>query len=98
MFRHDQPAAQVLLWEPEARRKVGRSRTTLNSVVLERETGLPGDLLWTAMLDLRAWHAISHQVNGAFRMTDSLTDCKFMAPTKTPLFRVFHALHFGNNL
>ena len=38
VLRHDQHAAQVLLWEPEARRKVSHPGNTLESI-LERETG-----------------------------------------------------------
>ncbi|CAH1272312.1 Hypp4824 [Branchiostoma lanceolatum] len=58
--RHEEMAAKVLLWEPDAKRKRGRPNLTLKKV-LEEEVGLKDYNLLAAMLDRNAWLDI---VNG----------------------------------
>lgn len=54
IMRHEEPATQVLLWDPEEKRRVGRPRTTLK-VIIERDTGLAGKDLIIAMKDRDRW-------------------------------------------
>ena len=56
--RHNEPATQVLLWEPDdARRKVGRPRKTLKSVI-EDDVGVQGRELKDLMLNRDVWRNV----------------------------------------
>ena len=54
--RHDEPAGKLLLWSPDAKRRVGRPYVTLKSII-EEETGLTGTELISAMADRELWQS-----------------------------------------
>ena len=54
--RHDEPAEKLLLWSPDAKRRVGRPYVTLKSII-EEETGLTGTELISAMADRELWQS-----------------------------------------
>ena len=54
VYRHNEPASQVLLWNPEAPRRKGRPNMTLKTSI-ELETGLSGPSLSNTMLDRDSW-------------------------------------------
>ena len=51
---HDEPAGRLLLWSPDAKRRVGRPYVTLKAII-EEETGLTGTDLLSAMADRELW-------------------------------------------
>ena len=53
--RHEEPAGKLLLWTPNAKRRIGRPYVTLKSII-EEETGLSGQELLAAMADRQRWH------------------------------------------
>ena len=52
--RHDEPASRVLLWSPDSKRRVGRPRVTLKTILLE-DTGLTCDELQNVTKDRDRW-------------------------------------------
>ena len=54
VYRHNEPASQVLLWNPEAPRRKGRPSMTLKTSI-ELETGLSGPSLSNTMLERDSW-------------------------------------------
>jgi hypothetical protein len=52
--RHDDPAGRLLTWTPDAKRRVGRPYVTIKDL-LEKDTGLSGKELLTAMQDRKYW-------------------------------------------
>ena len=52
--RHDEPAGRLLIWTPDAKRRVGRRYVTIKDL-LEKDTGLSGNGLLTAMRDRVYW-------------------------------------------
>ena len=52
--RHDEPAGKVLLWTPEAKRRVGRPAVTIKTLLVN-DTGLVECELSTAMKDRCLW-------------------------------------------
>ena len=52
--RHNEPAGRLLLWTPDAKRRVGRPYVTLKSII-EEDTGLTGSDLLAAMGDRGLW-------------------------------------------
>ena len=52
--RHGKPAGRLLLWSPDAKRRVGRPYITLKAII-EEDTGLTGADLLTAMSDRGIW-------------------------------------------
>jgi len=52
--RHDEPAGRLLLWCPEAKRRVGRPFVTLKAII-EEETGLKGNDLLVTMSNRGVW-------------------------------------------
>ena len=52
--RHNEPAGKLLLWTPNAKRRVGRPYVTLKSLI-EMDTGLTGSELLAAMNDRMVW-------------------------------------------
>lgn len=52
--RHDELAGKLLLWTPDAKRRVGRPYVTIKAL-LEKDTGLSGRDLLTAMKDRKYW-------------------------------------------
>ena len=51
---HEEPAGKLLLWSPEAKRRVGRPHITIKSL-LEKDTGLAGPELLTAIKTVSSW-------------------------------------------
>ena len=72
VVRHNHPAAQVLLWEPEERRKVDRPSTALRKI-LKRDTDLSGNEILAVMHDRLLWQRISSHIT-APRMFDDDDD------------------------
>ena len=54
--RHDEPAGRLLLWSPDAKRRVGRPYVTLKPII-EEEAGLTGTELISAMADRELWQS-----------------------------------------
>ena len=54
--RHDEPAGKLLLWTPNAKRRVGRPFITLKAII-EEETGLSGGELLAVMADRKRWQS-----------------------------------------
>ena len=52
--RHNEPAGKLIIWRPDAPRRIGRPYVTLKSII-EEETGLAGKDLLTAMSDRKRW-------------------------------------------
>ena len=52
--RHNEPAGRLLLWTPDAKRRVGRPYVTLKSII-EMDTGLTGSDLLAVMNDRGLW-------------------------------------------
>jgi len=52
--RHDDPAGKVLLWSPEKKKRRGRPRITVKTLI-EKDTGLKGVDLYNAMKDRAVW-------------------------------------------
>ena len=51
---HKEPAAKLLLWSPDAKRRVGRPNITLNTVLIE-DTGMAPNEMITEMRDIDYW-------------------------------------------
>ena len=52
--RHDEPAGKLLLWSPTGKRRIGRPHITIKKL-LEKDTGLSGTDLLTAMRERGSW-------------------------------------------
>ena len=54
IYRHNEPAAKVLLWSPDVNRRVGHPKFTLKSLLLQ-DTELSVEELSTVMMDRQCW-------------------------------------------
>ena len=80
--RHNEAAGRVILWNPDARRKVGRPRITLKNV-LEDDTGLEAKEILTAMLDRGSWK------KNFINVTD-FVGCDKVSKQECPEFKVLN--------